>query len=352
MTPNDSIPRDNNETRGGRERAAVDAQMRADFREDVHQNPDDPELIRENIERTRSQMGDTLNRIQYRLDPSRLRSEAEEAVRDATIGRLEDMAYQAKHRARRAQRGMIQKVKDNPIPAALIGLGLGWLMMSGEHDDDEYGRARYYGYDYDYEVYERPSRYAGPREMQYEWNEYEPYPRRAEYTYTRSDIDRESHGDQGPMEEARRRASGAAESARDRVRDVTDQAQEQVSHMGERMQEQTEYLRNQARYQTRRTKREFNQAMNTNPLAVGALAAAAGALIGLAVPSTHMEDEWMGEARERFMHEAEEKAQETVEKAKGVVQEATEATKDAAKEVTDRAKEEAKQQNLSSSPKG
>lgn len=339
-------------------------------------DPNDPRVIRQNIERRRAQMSETINRIQYRLDPDRLRSEAEEAVRDATIGKVEDMAYKARRRMERTQRGVVQKVKSNPIPAALIGLGLGWLMMSGNDEDDrdyDYDRYRYgydqVGYDYDadynYGIYERSPRYAGGAE-------YEVYPRASEYG---RGMDRGYGGERGRMEEARGRIHEATESARDQVQGATHRAQDQIENMRERVQEgaseltdrvqhQAQQLRRQARMQSRRTRRGFDQTMESNPLAVGALALAAGALIGLAVPSTKFENEWMGEQRDHLLDDVKEQAQQTVEKVKNVANEAKSAAKEAshdvsegksagqaAKDAINRTQQKAEQQNLTGSSK-
>jgi ElaB/YqjD/DUF883 family membrane-anchored ribosome-binding protein len=312
---------------------------------------DDPQVIRENIERTRAQMSETIDRIQYRLDPSRLRNEAEDAVREATIGRVEDMAYQAKRKAKRAQRGMINKVKENPVPAALIGLGLGWLMMSGGNDDDEYEYDYDYdrppgGYGYDYEAYGRSSRYMGPgagydRGVERYPGRYErgDYPRYAGAGEGWNEGEWQSRGDSGhnPIDEARERVGDMADAARSQVRNATHAAQDQVEHLRDRVQEEAgelrdrfgdraEQLRYQSQRQMQRTKRTLNQSMESNPLMIGALALAAGALIGLSVPSTEMEDQWIGEKSERLREEA-------MNKVKHVASEAQEAIKDAAEEV-------------------
>lgn len=338
---------------------------------------DDPEVIRENIERTRAQMSETIDRIQHRLDPSRLRSEAEDAVREATIGRVEDMAYQAKRRAKRAQRGMINKIKENPVPAALIGLGLGWLMMGGGNDDNEFDYDDGYnrlpgGYGYDYEAYGRSSRYMGPG-AGYERGA-ERYPGRYERDYPRYSGARDNwnegqysgSNDQNAIDQMRERAGDMADSARLQVSNATHAAQDQVENLRDRVQDEAEELRHelghraeQLRYQSQRqmqrTKRTFNQSMESNPLMVGALALAAGALIGLSVPSTELEDEWIGERSERFREGA-------MDKVKHVAAEAQEAIKDAAedvgqgkplgeaaKDVASRTKEKAAEENLAGS---
>src|SRR6185503_13209531 len=49
-----------------------------------------------------------------------------DAVREATIGKVENMMRSAK-----------QVVADNPIPAALTGLGLAWLFIEGRRSRSE-----------------------------------------------------------------------------------------------------------------------------------------------------------------------------------------------------------------------
>jgi ElaB/YqjD/DUF883 family membrane-anchored ribosome-binding protein len=383
-------PRDENWTDPDRQRRQrneetddLRSEQRAVMRGD--RDPNDPQVIRQNIERRRAQMSETINRIQYRLDPDRLRNEAEEAVRDATIGKVEDMAYKARRRVERTQRGVVQKVKNNPIPAALIGLGLGWLVMSGnneEEDNYDYDRYRYgydrygydYDYDYDYDLYQQPPRYMGSEYMgseEYDMR-YTNYPSGEYARYGDRGMNR---GERSRMEEARSRVSQATQSARGQVEDAAHTAQEQLENVRERVQEgasditdrvqnQAQQMRHRARMQTRRTRRNLDQAMNSNPLAVGALALAAGALIGLAVPSTKFENEWMGEQRDHLMDDVKEQAQETLEKVKSVAGEAKNAAKDAANEVSqgksagdaakdavNRTQQKAEQQNITGSSK-
>ena len=88
---------------------------------------EDPEMIRADIEQTRADMSDTINAIQERLNPQALIDKAKDSVHEATIGRVEQMVTTVTDNAKDTGNSLIQMAKDNPIPAALIGLGLGWL---------------------------------------------------------------------------------------------------------------------------------------------------------------------------------------------------------------------------------
>lgn len=126
------------------------------------------------IEQTRAEMEETLDAIKEKLDPEHLKQQAKAAVREATIGRVEDMVSSTVDRTRefvgdtvdRAQEAvssavgkaqeavrasvnqaqdvmgptldsarsvglrLIERVRANPILTALVGLGVGWLWFS------------------------------------------------------------------------------------------------------------------------------------------------------------------------------------------------------------------------------
>ena len=101
---------------------------------------DDPAALEAQIEQTRRDMGETLDAIQARLDPELLKFKAEQRVEqavdrakdevyDATIGRVEEATGRATRTVTEWRDNVIETIKDNPIPAALVGLGLGWLLM-------------------------------------------------------------------------------------------------------------------------------------------------------------------------------------------------------------------------------
>lgn len=80
--------------------------------------------IEEDITETRAEMGETLGAIGERLDPARLADQAGTAVREATIGRVEDAVETAGETAKGVTDMLVETVRRNPIPAALAGVGL------------------------------------------------------------------------------------------------------------------------------------------------------------------------------------------------------------------------------------
>ena len=72
------------------------------------------EDIEHEIARTRGEMADTLTAIERKLSPQQIMDQAVDTMRDF----LSDRSRVA------------EMVRDNPIPLALVGLGLGWLAVT------------------------------------------------------------------------------------------------------------------------------------------------------------------------------------------------------------------------------
>jgi hypothetical protein len=71
-------------------------------------------------------MSSTINAIQDRLSPQNLVAQAKDTVRDATVGRAEQVMSDMRDTARSAGNTLFDTIRDNPLPAALVGVGLGW----------------------------------------------------------------------------------------------------------------------------------------------------------------------------------------------------------------------------------
>jgi len=110
------------------------------------------EAIREDIEQTRTKMAQTVNEIQERLTPHNIVEQVKETaketaneaidnvkqtVRDATVGKVENMVNSVSESARETSSGLVGLIKENPIPAALAGLGLGWLYMKRQGNSSQ-----------------------------------------------------------------------------------------------------------------------------------------------------------------------------------------------------------------------
>ena len=87
-------------------------------------------------------MSSTIDAIQEKLSPQRLTEQAKDAVRDATVGRVQDMASNITETARDTGSTLMDTIRENPLPAALVGIGVGWLFLSARRKAAERDRWR------------------------------------------------------------------------------------------------------------------------------------------------------------------------------------------------------------------
>ena len=73
-------------------------------------------------------------------------------------------------------------------------------------------------------------------------------------------------------------------------------------------------LGREARQTTRRVQSRLQQTWNESPLLIGAAAAVAGAMVGMAVPETERENEWLGQTRDNMIEDVQQTVRETVGK--------------------------------------
>jgi hypothetical protein len=223
--------------------------------------------IRAEIEQTREDMSETIDAIQEKLRPGNVVAEAAERVKDATTEKVRHMAYRAGTAADR----------QTLLPAALIGIGTAWLLMNRSRDESN-GNDRY----------ETGSR--GWRNPEYSSPD-DSY--RAVGTYG-------SESRSGTNLDV----SGMANRATERAGEIGEQARTAV------------------RQTTRRAQNQLQRAIHENPLAVGAAAAILGAAVGLALPETERENEWMGEARDSVVNKAQDLARGAADRVKDAASDA------------------------------
>lgn len=89
----------------------------------------DPEFIRADIERTRRKLSRTMGEIRERFTPEHMKSVAKSVVREQTVDRAGRMTRKAREGVMKARTGMYELVRDNPLPAAMVGLVLSWFLM-------------------------------------------------------------------------------------------------------------------------------------------------------------------------------------------------------------------------------
>ena len=276
---------------------------------------------------------------------------AKAAVRGATIGKVETMIRSANDTTNAARHGLVETIKANPFPAALAGLGLGWLFINSRSAAAR-GTVDARAYEATYREQRPYSAHTPPP-----YGGYQGAAGSTGGSALGSTVDRAQAaagnlaGQAGDLagqvggavgdaagqvgEAAGSLASGTLETAGN----IVGQVGETASNLASGTVEAAGNIAEQAQYQAMRLEDGFQRVLRTNPLAVGAVTLALGTAIGLALPQTQRENQLMGEARDTLLERAQGFAQETVEKVQHVATEAQQT-------VTQTVKEEAKSQGL------
>ena len=256
--------------------------------------PDESSEIRHGIAETRAELDGTLDQLQERLSPGHVKEQVREslketidetktALRAATVGKVETMIRDTGNTLSEARQSIWDTVRENPVPAALSAIGLTWLFLNrgGRNRSEGHLSAR---------------RYAGG---------FEP----DEYGRGYGERDRGLTARAGSaVRQVREQASDVAESVKEHASDAVESAQKKAGELASTASETVERVADRAQVQVRRVEQAVGHWMDDNPLAVGAVALAAGTAIGLALPRTEKEDRLLGSARDTVVERAEELA--------------------------------------------
>lgn len=298
--------------------------------------------IERDVEWQRAEMAETLDALKGRMTPGGIFDEAWEFARDSGSGDF--------------VRNLGTSVRDNPLPIALIGAGIAWLMSGrgggvprlsrgdDSSEEDIYDYRRYQG-----------SRRRFTAASLYEDDEGDPA-YRTPYTEEDSyDVDSLGGGDQ--ESQAGETLTGKARRLGSRARDATliagEDAADAASRAAGAVGDAAGYVGERAsafgRDATRRTRRLGDRAWRSGrraqsraldfieeqPLAFALAGLALGAVIGASIRSTSAERELMGEASDRMKEEA-----------KGMARRGFEQTVDTAERTYDAMRDEAEAQGL------
>jgi hypothetical protein len=172
-------------------------------------------------------------------------------------------------------------IRENPIPAAMLGVSLGWLVWSVRQQ-------RTFG---------ESSRYAG-----------QPLER------DRSDV---TAGEYAPDTDLESNfvESGAGFDAKERVSERAGQIADKVKATGNKLGERAKNAAGKVAEKTRAGTRNVQEQFFESPLAIGTATLAAGLATGLMVPATRRESELVGDVRDRLVDRVQNLAAVTTEKA-------------------------------------
>jgi hypothetical protein len=211
--------------------------------------------IESEIARVRREMDATLSAIENRL------------TTDHLVDR--GIAYLRQSGAREFASNLGNSVKQNPLSVTLVGVGLAWLMLSGRQDMPE----------------------------------------------SNAEGASAAEGLKDQAGEAMGRIADTATSARQTLSRTARNASARSAEFGASVRDRTRLAMGTTRRQAERARRGFDYLLQEQPLALGAIGLAVGAVIAAAAPRTRTEDEWMGEASARFTADLKQTGKEQVEKA-------------------------------------
>ena len=242
---------------------------------------------------TRSQRGETIDAIQERLSLANISEQVSEhvnqavetakvAVYKATIGKaatfMKNLSSEVSHSS------IVATAKKNPLPFILIGVGAGMLVYNTYSAKDSYS--------------------SGARRLSARRDELSEGESSSALGTVREKI--------GGLTDS---VSSTAGTAYDKVSDVADRA---YSGAGEYVSQ----AYNKVGELGTTAKGQYDHYIEENPLAVGAVALALGAAVGMAIPSTRYEGQLMGNARQGLLEKAQDTATGLLDKTKQVVSEA------------------------------
>jgi ElaB/YqjD/DUF883 family membrane-anchored ribosome-binding protein len=285
--------------------------------------------IRARIESTRARMGDTIEQIGDRVNPDRVKAEikarAREQIHEAKDNvkrKARDTMRNVEHGVTDAGRGIWATIRENPLPAGMVGFGLAWMIANRRGVDEPRER--------DHETYS-----TGPA-VPYRAG----YADRSRSTAGSGATGRIEHGYEGrtaggtgatasadaltgeeDSKGIREKAAEVVDQATDRIGDaqeaVGDWAHDQQERVGSWAHEKKDRigeLAQETRHRARSAERRVEDSMRENPLAAGAVVLAMGVAAGLIVPESQREHELMGRSRDRVLDKAEDAARRAAEK--------------------------------------
>lgn len=316
-----------------------------------------PEEIERDIERTRADFSSTVEALQNKLNPSELADQAVDYVMTTA-----PVAYSV---------DFVNTVRNNPIPVAMMGIGLAWFMSANRQAKEHasYSRQR---------RVVRHTVYPATAAVGYERTHHDTYSsgdsgdgviRRASARVSetgrglKDKVSETGRGLKDKASETGQRLSSSASEMTDRARQIRENAANRLHETAEQAQARASEMRRQAQVRASEIRRQaqaradalrqrsqeqyylakdrFGQMLDEQPLVVGALGIALGAALGAALPTTRRENDLLGQTRDDLLNRARETAREQAETVKQSAQRVAEVAKEEVARVAEMVKDEA-----------
>jgi ElaB/YqjD/DUF883 family membrane-anchored ribosome-binding protein len=227
----------------------------------------DPATLEREINQTRAEMNQTLDSLERKLTAGQLLDQCLTffGMKGTEIGS-----------------SLGRCVKDNPMPVLLTATGIGWMMFGPSQTRSAVRDNRY---DYD-------DAKEGADGM----------------------MAKMSDTMQSGVTATRQQFAKTTETAKETVNRTTDKVKETAGRATDSLRDTVNKTADFAQSQANQVREGFNTLLEEQPLILGAVGLAVGAMLGAAFPSTEQEDRLVGEIRDKTINKGKELGAQAYEK--------------------------------------
>jgi ElaB/YqjD/DUF883 family membrane-anchored ribosome-binding protein len=273
-----------------------------------------PDEIMAEIERTRREMDSTLGAIEERLTPGQLLDQGMDYLKSSGAGDY--------------VRNLRGSVTSNPLPIALVGIGLAWLAAAERMDRSRHG--------------------AGGTSAVGPWDATgggtSDWKGKASHLKDEASgmLQRAKEGAHATTSSMHERASGTVDSMKERASGAMSSMQERAAGAMSAGRQTLDETSRMARERMEQMRGGYRRIVDEQPLALGAIGLAIGAVLAAVLPRTRKEDELLAGTREMVADKASELAKQATDKGREVMEKG--------KEQLDKAKSSVQQQGQPQRP--
>jgi ElaB/YqjD/DUF883 family membrane-anchored ribosome-binding protein len=254
----------------------------------------DPDDIERDVRATRAEVSSTIDAIQSKLTPGQMMDQA--------------LSYMRTSLPADFGRNLTDSVRNNPVPVALVGIGLAWMMMSGRSGSVQHARR--------HEAAWGSTSAAGESD-----------------SWSGGSASGQSGG--SAMSGTMSSIGDKAHQMADRTRAMAGSARERMSSGMESTRARMSDLSHRSRDSMLRARDSMSHMIDEQPLVLGALGIAVGAALGAALPVTQRENALMGGMRDDLMAKARDTARDYADRAAGKARDMGQRAADRAHEAVD-----------------
>lgn len=252
--------------------------------------------VEREVEATRGQIDRTVEALKEKMQPKELFEEATRVMGGASNKVLTTVVEQA---------------KENPIPIALIGVGIAWWALGQRKSSntfDPYAGRQYYD---TYEGYDEGDGLG--RTLK----------RKAANAVEAAKVKTSS-----AVDAARLKTSAAVDKAKDGIATARTAADEGFETAKGRVAGLTDAARQKASAAGHHVQVKYQETLDTEPLILGAIAVAVGAAIGASIPASRTENRYIGPHRDRLVGKGRDAARTGLDEARSVAERAYDQVKE------------------------